>query len=83
MGKSSSSPTRRDPVRDRNFFVKASKPASGADFGVANAFMWRIGPGPVDMMANSAPMIPFRQAQARGRTSRSLCGPLQALSATV
>ena len=30
IGRIFSSPTRRDPVRDRNSFVKAPRPASGA-----------------------------------------------------
>jgi len=64
-------PTLRDLVRDRNSFVKAPRPASGADFGVAIAFMWRIAPRPVDMMTNTAPHDPV-QASAGAREDQPL-----------
>ena len=67
----SQEPTWRDPVRDRNSFVKAPKPASGADFGVAIAFMWRIGPGQLDMMTNTAPHDPV-QASAGAREDQQV-----------
>ena len=58
-------------MRDRNSFVKAPRPASGTDFGVAIAFMWRIGSGPVDMMTNTAPDDPV-QASAGAREDQPL-----------
>ena len=56
-------------MRDRNSFVKAPRPASGADFGVA--VMWRIGPGPVDIMTYFAPHDPV-QANAGAREDQPL-----------
>jgi hypothetical protein len=41
-------------MRGRNGFVNAPKPASDADFGVATALIWRIGPGADYLATNSA-----------------------------